>query len=45
LNLNLDNEDLEEARRRIAQYMEAFGRDGTRITENLDFEAARSAAL
>jgi malate synthase len=38
LNLNLDNHDLELARRRIAQYMAAFGRDGTRITENLDFE-------
>jgi malate synthase len=40
LNINLNNEQLAEARRRIAQYMEAFGRDGTRITENLDFEAA-----
>jgi malate synthase len=45
LNINLNNEDLAEARQRIAQYMEAFGRDGTRITENLDFEAARSAAV
>jgi malate synthase len=45
LNINLNNEDLAEARRRIAQYMEAFGRDGTRITENLDFEAARSTAV
>jgi malate synthase len=39
LNVNLDNHDLAEARRRIAQYMEAFGKDGTRITRNLDFEA------
>jgi malate synthase len=39
LNINLDNHDLAEARRRIAQYMNAFGQDGTRITENLDFEA------
>jgi malate synthase len=37
LNINLDNHDLETARTRIRQYLEAFGRDGTRITENLDF--------
>ncbi|MAE64273.1 MAG: malate synthase [Phycisphaeraceae bacterium] len=37
LNINLDNEDLEVACRRIEQYMTAFRRDGTRITENLDF--------
>ena len=37
LNVNLDNHDLAEARRRIRQYMDAFGRDGTRITGNLDF--------
>ena len=30
---------------RIGQYMDAFGRDGTRITQNLDFEVARSAAV
>ena len=36
LNINLDNHDLETARQRIALYMEAFMRDGTRITENLD---------
>jgi malate synthase len=45
LNINLDNEDLVEARRRIGQYMDAFGRDGTRITQNLNFEAARSTAV
>ncbi len=39
LNINLDNHDLTEARRRIGQYMDAFGKDGTRITRNLDFEA------
>jgi malate synthase len=39
LNLNLDNEDLAVARQRIARYLEAFGRDGTRITANLDFAA------
>ncbi len=37
LNLNLDNHDLAVARERIARYLEAFGRDGTRLTENLDF--------
>jgi malate synthase len=38
LNINLDNHDLTTARERIARYLEAFRRDGTRITENLDFE-------
>ncbi len=37
LNINLDNHDLAVARERIARYLEAFRRDGTRITENLDF--------
>jgi malate synthase len=37
LNVNLDNHDLETARERIHRYLEAFRRDGTRITENLDF--------
>jgi malate synthase len=37
LNLNLDNHDLAVARERIARYLAAFDRDGTRITENLDF--------
>jgi len=37
LNINLNNHDLEEGRRRIRRYVEAFHRDGTRITENLDF--------
>jgi malate synthase len=41
LNINLDNYDLVEARRRIRLLTEAFGRDGTRITENLDFDALR----
>jgi malate synthase len=40
LNLNLDNHDLGKARRRIQQYFDLFGQSGTRITENLDFEAA-----
>jgi len=37
LNLNLDNEDLGRARARLDQYLAAFRRDGTRLTENLDF--------
>ena len=37
LNLNLDNHDLAEARERIRRYVEEFSRDGTRVTENLDF--------
>jgi malate synthase len=44
LNVNLDNHDLAKARQRITQYMEAFGRDGTRITRNLDFDAPSPAA-
>jgi malate synthase len=39
LNINLGNDDLQEAGRRIELYMDAYGRDGTRITENLDFVA------
>jgi len=37
LNLNLENFDLETARKRIRMYLDAFARDGTRITKNLDF--------
>jgi malate synthase len=37
LNINLNNHDLDEARRRIALYMDALRRDGTRIAKNLDF--------
>jgi malate synthase len=37
LNVNLENHDLSEARRRIGLLVDAFRRDGTRITENLDF--------
>ncbi len=44
LNVNLDNHDLANARDRIAQYMDAFGKVGTRITRNLDFDAPGSAA-
>jgi hypothetical protein len=37
LNLNLNNHDLATARARIRAYIKTFERDGTRITENLDF--------
>lgn len=37
LNINLNNHDLDTAKKRIKLYMDAFKKDGTRITENLDF--------
>jgi malate synthase len=37
LNINLDNQDLAEAKRRIRLLAERFRNDGTRITENIDF--------
>jgi malate synthase len=37
LNINLGNKDLDEGRRRIRLLAEAFAKDGTRITRNLDF--------
>jgi len=37
LNINLNNHDLQMAKERIRLYMEAFEKDGSRITENLDF--------
>ena len=37
LNINLNNEGHDEARRRFGMYLEAFRKDGTRITRNLDF--------
>ena len=39
LNLNLDNHDLATARSRIRAYLDAFERDGSRITERADFVA------
>ena len=39
--LRLSN--LTEAERRIAAYLDAFRRDGTRVTENLDFQPGASA--
>jgi malate synthase len=44
LNINLENLDLTEATRRIRLLADAFRKDGTRITENLDFGAPRSNA-
>ena len=38
LNINLDNHDLAEAKRRIRLLTEAFRSDGTRITANVDFK-------
>jgi malate synthase len=42
LNINLDNCDLTEAKRRTRLLAEAFRKDGTRITDNLDFGAQPS---
>jgi len=39
LNLHLGVTDGEEARRRIERYLRAFADDGTRLTDNFDFEA------
>jgi len=41
LNITLGTHDLGEARRRIQMLVEAFRRNGTRLTENLDFDAPR----
>ena len=38
LNINLNNDDLQVAKERIRLYMEALKKDGTRVTENLDFQ-------
>ena len=37
LNINLNILDLEVAKKRIKLYIDAYKKDGTRITENLDF--------
>jgi malate synthase len=37
LNLNLNNYDLNRAKDRVQLYVERFEKDGSRITENLDF--------
>lgn len=36
LNINLNNTDLDVAKKRISNYVDAFKNDGKRITENLD---------
>jgi malate synthase len=38
LNLTLGLDDLGAAERRIARFLEDFARDGTRVTENVDFQ-------
>ena len=38
LNLTLNVTDLETARQRIRAYVDAFGRDGERLTGNVDFD-------
>ena len=43
LNINLNNHDLATAEERTRMYMDAFKKDGTRITENLDFAPASGA--
>ena len=43
LNINLGVNDVAEARRRIDMLRTAFRTDGTRITENLDFDAPAAA--
>jgi malate synthase len=37
LNINLNNYNLEEGKKRIKLYMEEFRKNGTRVTKNLDF--------
>lgn len=36
LNLNLNNADLQVARERVSAYLQAFARDGSRLTDNPD---------
>ena len=40
LNINLNNTDLPEAKRRIRLLADTFAADGKRVTENLDFETS-----
>jgi len=44
LNINLNNFDLAESKRRIKLLADAFRKDGTRITWNLDFESKNRTA-
>jgi malate synthase len=43
LNINLNNVNLELAKQRIKLYMDTLTKEGTRITENLDFAASGKA--
>lgn len=45
LNINLNNDDLATAKRRIDLYMETFTKSGDRITENLDFQPAQAKSV
>ncbi len=45
LNINLNNHDIEKAKERIHLYMDAFKKDGTRITENLDFVSSTALSV
>lgn len=40
LNLNLNNSDLDVAKKRIREYFDKFRKDGYRITDNPDFKVA-----
>jgi malate synthase len=40
LNITLGNHDLNEAKRRIRLLSDTFRKDGTRLTENLDFQTS-----
>lgn len=44
LNINLGIHEIGEARQRIQRFVEGFCRDGTRITENLDFRTAQGVS-
>jgi malate synthase len=44
LNINLNNQDLAEAKRRIKLLADASRKDGTRITWNLDFDSKATQA-
>lgn len=44
LNLNLGNDDLGRARERVQAYLERLERDGTRMTDNLDFVVEEQSA-
>src|SRR5688572_19356836 len=44
LNINLNNYSLEEGKRRISMFLDAFRKDGTRITKNLEFEKMQDSS-